>query len=51
MYSLYFTYVDNNIGHGSFLLSNNSYSWSHSYTADNLQNSKFTFLEGHVIKI
>jgi hypothetical protein len=43
--------IDNNLGHGSFLLSNNSYSWSHAFAANNIQNSSFTFVEGNIIKV
>jgi hypothetical protein len=40
--------LDNSIGHGSFLLSNNNYSWSHAFTANNLQASTFSFAEGNL---
>lgn len=43
--------LDNNLGHGSFLLSNNSYMWSHAFAANNIQNSGFVFVEGNIIKI
>lgn len=47
----FFINSDNNLGHGSFLLSNNSYSWSHAFKENNIQNSNFSFVEGNIIKI
>lgn len=51
MYLISSLIIDNSLGHGSFLLSNNSYSWSHAFAANNIQNSNFGFAEGHVIKV
>lgn len=48
---IFFITLDNNLGHGSFLLSNNSYMWSHAFAANNIQSSGFSFVEGNIVKI
>ena len=42
---------DNNIGHGSFLISNNNYSWSHAYADNNLKTTTFGFVQGDIIRL
>jgi hypothetical protein len=44
-------FLDNDVGHGSFLLSNNNYSWSHAFKPNNLQTTTFSFAEGNIVKI
>lgn len=43
--------VDNEIGHGSFLLSSNGYSWSHSEKTENVKVVSFKFKEGDLVDI
>jgi len=43
--------LDENMGHGSFLLSNNGYTWSHFYPEDNIRACLFTFKQDEVIKV
>ena len=44
-------YTDNNIGHGSFLISNNNYSWSHAYVDNNLKTTTFGFVQGDILRL
>lgn len=39
------------MGHGSYLLSNNGYSWSHSRNEDNIHACLFTFKQGNIIEV
>lgn len=39
------------MGHGSFLLSNNGYTWSHYYPEDNIHSSQFVFKEGNTVEL
>jgi hypothetical protein len=39
----------NNIGHGSYLISSNGYTWSHSKKEDNVVHKSFSFITGDVI--
>jgi len=43
--------LDENLGHGSYLLSNNGYTWSHSNSEDNIHSCLFTFKEGSIIEV
>ena len=47
MFSFKFDY--NTLGHGSYLISGNGYSWSHSKKEDNVQYKCFTFEVGTVV--
>ena len=42
---------DENLGHGSFLLSNNGYTWSHAYTEDNIHPCSFTFKNNDIVEV
>lgn len=44
-------YSDSTIGHGSFLVSTNGYTWSHSRPEDNIKLKAFTFDTGSDIRI
>ena len=44
-----YTFNYNNIGHGSYLISANGYSWSHSLKDFNSTNKSFTFATGDTI--
>lgn len=46
-----FCYIDEAMGHGSFLLSNNGYTWSHCYPEDNIHANQFTFKEGSIVEV
>lgn len=50
MYIFYIT-IDNNLGHGSYLISSNGYSWSHTEQANNIAVVGFKFKEGDIIQI
>jgi hypothetical protein len=39
------------MGHGSYLLSNNGYTWSHSRPEDNIHACSFTFKQGNIIEV
>lgn len=42
---------DNNIGHGSYLISSNGYSWSHSQQSNNIAVVSFKFKQNDQIEI
>lgn len=42
-------YLDEAMGHGSFLLSNNGYTWSHCFPEDNIHASLFTFKQDSTV--
>ena len=42
---------DEQLGHGSYLLSNNGYTWSHSSGDDNIYSCLFTFKSGQIIDV
>lgn len=43
--------VDNNLGHGSYLISSNGYSWSHTEQSNNISVVGFKFVLNDVIQI
>lgn len=43
--------LDSNLGHGSYLVSSNGFTWSHSEKSDNIIDKKFTFSEGDTIEL
>lgn len=43
--------LDNNLGHGSYLISSNGYSWSHTEQANNIAVVAFKFKEGDIVQI
>ena len=48
---IYFLNLDNNLGHGSYLISSNGYSWSHTEQANNIAVVSFKFKEGDLIQL
>jgi len=42
---------DNNLGHGSYLISSNGYSWSHTEQTNNITVVTFKFKEGDLIQL
>lgn len=42
---------DNNLGHGSYLISSNGYSWSHTEQSNNIAIVNFKFKEGDIVQI
>lgn len=46
-----FTMSDEVLGHGSFLLSNNGYTWSHSASEDNIHSCLFTFKQDDLVEV
>ncbi len=42
---------DEQLGHGSYLISNNGYTWSHSSTDDNICPCGYTFKNGQIIDV
>ena len=44
-------YLDSTTGHGSYLLSTNGYTWSHSEEGDNIKLKAFTFDTGANVKV
>lgn len=44
-------YLDENMGHGSFLLSNNGYTWSHCFPEDNIHSTLFTFKQDNIVEL
>ena len=42
---------DESLGHGSFLLSNNGYTWSHSNSEDNIHSCLFTFKQDNTVEV
>jgi hypothetical protein len=51
MYLSSFKFDYNNLGHGSYLISCNGYSWSHSKKEDNIVNNTFVFAAGDIITV
>jgi hypothetical protein len=47
----YLPYLDNQLGHGAFLLSNNCYSWSSSNSNNNLKSTLFSFKQNDIISL
>ena len=45
------TMLDEVLGHGSYLLSNNGYTWSHSSSEDNIHSCLFTFKQDDVVEV
>lgn len=43
--------IDSTIGHGSYLLSTNGYTWSHSRAGDNIKLKAFAFDTGTNVKV
>lgn len=46
-----FKFDYNNVGHGSYLISSNGYSWSHLKKEDNIQAKSFKFVKDDIIQI
>jgi hypothetical protein len=42
---------DEVLGHGSYLLSNNGYTWSHSSSEDNIHACLFTFKQDQIVEV
>ncbi len=43
--------LDSNLGHGSYLISSNGYSWSHTEQSNNIAVVTFKFKEGDLIQL
>lgn len=44
-------YLDESLGHGSYLLSNNGYSWSHTRKEDNINPCGYKFAQDDKIEV
>lgn len=44
-------YTDNNLGHGSYLISSNGYAWSHTDKSHNISVVDFKFKQGDIVEV